>query len=245
MITLLKRKKLKVGKGVGHSELFDFTDLTQAAKERLGYNVSPNGEVVSGTHVVTFDDYQQFLGVLEAIDCRPFTSKSVKRYRQWKAWCEAWRNTDWMIRLRAALIVIFVASILLTVVCGASALPLYFWANVPTLPIICSMVTLILAATGSFWLMVLNERYLRSGARRGYASWELTSLRGYRRAVPEFVLQTALDIQEKCPAVEFFVDELRSERERVVDPFLVAKLGNQNFYLEVWNEPEYRQQREV
>lgn len=83
--------------------------------------------------------------------------------------------------------------------------------------------------------------------------WKLLTLRTYSGAVPEFALRKALQIADACPNVIFYVDQLvhapdpndqeylRRQREavRLRDPFLVAVLGSETYYIEVWDEQEY------
>lgn len=85
-------------------------------------------------------------------------------------------------------------------------------------------------------------------------SWEqkplLQHVKGaYTQPVPEFALQTACDLKEKLPHLEFFVEELVRKTERTrkpMDPFLVVRdSSGTNYYLEVWNEPGYKHERMV
>lgn len=73
--------------------------------------------------------------------------------------------------------------------------------------------------------------------------WGCTALRGYEQAVPDFARSKALEIKRACPGVEFFVEELRRDQV-VIDPFLIAVLGDELFYIEVWGEPEFESQME-
>lgn len=76
-------------------------------------------------------------------------------------------------------------------------------------------------------------------------SWKLMPIRGYTKAVPEFVLRKAVQLKEACPTVELFVDELQTKTtyatapRRDYDPFLVAKLGEEVFWIEVWDEKKF------
>lgn len=70
--------------------------------------------------------------------------------------------------------------------------------------------------------------------------WELYPLQSFTDQVPEFAIQTALDIRSHCPYAEFFVCKLEQ------DPFLCVKIGHSDLcYIEVWNEPGFKQRREV
>jgi hypothetical protein len=82
-------------------------------------------------------------------------------------------------------------------------------------------------------------------------TWRLTTLKEYKKPVPEFVLQKAVEIKKLLPEAEFYVEEL------AVDPFLIVSLtplsdfvlGVQTLnrsmdeemsaYVEVWSEPKF------
>lgn len=77
------------------------------------------------------------------------------------------------------------------------------------------------------------------------AEWRSFSISEYAGAIPEFVLQTAVELKRKCPEVEFFVEEL-CFKTVMLDPFLVVKdASGTKYYLEVWNEPGFLQKRAI
>ncbi len=70
--------------------------------------------------------------------------------------------------------------------------------------------------------------------------WRQTELEKYKGWVPDHVLLKAIQIKRRLPEVEFAVEALEQSR----DPFLVAKIRKgsydwQEYYVEVWNEPEF------
>ena len=72
--------------------------------------------------------------------------------------------------------------------------------------------------------------------------WILIPVNRYKKRIPEFVLQTAIDVKSQFRCVELFVEELQNNP----DPFLVLRLPNGKFlYLEVWNEPGFKKIREI
>ncbi len=81
--------------------------------------------------------------------------------------------------------------------------------------------------------------------------WARIPIAQYAMAVPEFALQTLVDIKEACPEAEIFVYQMEivreehryAERTPIDDPFLAAAIGDQVYYLEVWNEPKFVQER--
>jgi hypothetical protein len=84
--------------------------------------------------------------------------------------------------------------------------------------------------------------YKDSKESRGYISstvWQRKPLDKYDGMVPEFALQRALDIKAECPKAKFTVDALT----KVPDPFLVVTLGDEEFYVDVWLEPDFHAKR--
>ena len=68
-------------------------------------------------------------------------------------------------------------------------------------------------------------------------SWERISAYRYEGRIPESVRNTLLRIREKLPATQFEVDYLvRMKDKKVFDPLLVAKYGECEYYIEVWDE---------
>jgi hypothetical protein len=94
-------------------------------------------------------------------------------------------------------------------------------------------------------LTVLVTGQWEHGDRRT-TSWKTAYLRLYGGNVPEFALVRALTIKQELPAAEFLVEQLYTETQhRAVpepDPFLVVVLGNERYYIDVWDEKEYEAQ---
>ncbi len=67
--------------------------------------------------------------------------------------------------------------------------------------------------------------------------WGWTQIGRYEKPIPEFVLNKAVTLKREIPMVELFIEEVKKVPLR--DPFLVAVLGKERFYLEVWNEPKF------
>jgi len=99
-----------------------------------------------------------------------------------------------------------------------------------------------------------KESLTRSGMRVA-ATWVATPISKYKKPIPDFVLSKAVQIKEACPEAQFFVDALTTRvRRRYAtyvkpkvssstvydyDPFLVVQLGDERYWIEVWNEPEF------
>jgi hypothetical protein len=69
-----------------------------------------------------------------------------------------------------------------------------------------------------------------------YYGWRMVKIEEYVSPIPEFVLRKAIAIKETCPQVMLFVDELTTMKP---DPFLVAALDGEIFWVEVWDEPKF------
>lgn len=70
------------------------------------------------------------------------------------------------------------------------------------------------------------------------ASWSHTELRQYEQPIPEFVLDKALRIKERLPEVVFHIHHLNEPK---ADPFLIAHLEKEIYYVEAWDEPRFEQ----
>jgi len=59
------------------------------------------------------------------------------------------------------------------------------------------------------------------------------------RDIPEFVQRKMAQISAEVPGVSFAADVLESER-MAYDPFLIAKLDDEEIYVEVWGDDDHR-----
>lgn len=57
----------------------------------------------------------------------------------------------------------------------------------------------------------------------------------YSFPIPEFALRKAIQIRKEMPEVNFIVEQLTHNP----DPFLVAVLNQERYYIEVWDEPKF------
>ena len=79
------------------------------------------------------------------------------------------------------------------------------------------------------------ERTRASVDYRFFHYWENVDLNRYREPIPEFVLNKAIQIKKRLPSVKFYVQTLEGQP----DPFLLAKVGDEHAYIEVWEEPKF------
>jgi hypothetical protein len=77
-------------------------------------------------------------------------------------------------------------------------------------------------------------------------TWHDSRLSVYQGAVPSYALAKAVQLAESMSALNqptFIVHRLvethHSIRKPLPDPFLQVKLGNESFYIDVWEEPEF------
>jgi hypothetical protein len=76
------------------------------------------------------------------------------------------------------------------------------------------------------------------------ANWGTRDLRYYTEPVPEFALRKAIQIKERLPEAQFFIEALQIGF-KTADPFMKVTLDNKNtsfkesYYIEVWDEPEF------
>lgn len=79
----------------------------------------------------------------------------------------------------------------------------------------------------------LTAQEKRDGVR---VFWKDTSIKFYRKPIPENVLQRAIQIKQAIPEVDLHISFLTQGNP---DPFLVASLGSEKYYVDVWDEPAF------
>jgi hypothetical protein len=97
----------------------------------------------------------------------------------------------------------------------------------------------------SFIFFTMSHHALQKDATS--AEWKLVPIKDYKSPVPEFALATAMEIHQRLPEAELMIDELvvtkRDRTPRSEDPFLVLTFNKEKYWVEVWKEPGYRQER--
>jgi hypothetical protein len=68
------------------------------------------------------------------------------------------------------------------------------------------------------------------------AGWTHTDLTAYERPIPEFVLDKAIRLKEVLPEVRFVIQHMTDPK---ADPFLVAMLGKEIYFVDAWDEPRF------
>jgi hypothetical protein len=223
--TLLQRETIDWDTEVDDSEVWT-DDLDREAKSRLGYDGLFEERMESRQH-------GSLRQTLISLDVRPFTNASVEAY---KKLCERTANQHFaevaLAGFAISLLVSFIALIVLVFSTLLSFTNVAFYGAI----------VFLLSTMATIAFGILESRYSRE------RTWTMKELSSYEEPVPEFALQTAVDIKKGHPDVEFYVCTLE-ENQIVVDPFLVLRYrdGGQDYdyYLEVWQESNFRSDREV
>jgi hypothetical protein len=205
---------------------FFLGDLDREAQAMLGYN---------GLYQERLKTRQRksLRRTLIDLDVRPFTRASVEAY---KRSCELAGSR----RLAEAALAGLVVGMLMSLV---SLLVLVFSALLGFASVAFYAALVFLAGTtAAVACGMMESRYSRE------RTWTMRELSLYAEPIPQFALQTAVDVKKAHPEVEFYVCTLEENRV-VVDPFLVmrSRAGDEvrEYYLEVWNESKFRGRREA
>jgi len=162
--------------------------------------------------------------VLNKMQVFPYDKASVKKYKKRTEFLFRFSGKALIGTIYDAIGLFCFASLILTAIscCWFSA---GFWVATSA---ICTVVSFIVViATGD---KVKDYK----------AKWKKIPIKDYDKLIPEFALQTAVDLKERIPSVSIYIEEL-IVNEVPRDPFLVATDASGNeFYLEVWNEPKFR-----
>jgi hypothetical protein len=75
-------------------------------------------------------------------------------------------------------------------------------------------------------------------------SWNAVKLYSFNEKVPAFALSRALEVRKELPNSSFFVESL-VYRNEIVDPFMFVQIGDEKYYLDVWDEPKFEGRRTV
>ncbi len=176
--------------------------------------------------------------ILAQLEIKPFTTDSVRKYQDQMVLQDRpffVRHGNFLAGLMLCVAVLSLTALLLVGVPAAIAGANWFSAFATT-----SIVTVILSVV--FGIRVSNKY-------DSYApgQWRRTAFKEYEEPVPTFAVSTAVELKERLPDAEFFVEKFEEGRyvKRVRDPFLVMEAGGQTFYLEVWQEPDFRAKRQI
>ena len=159
--------------------------------------------------------------IFQEAGVRPFDRATVDRYKEKVLYQKNWWFLKWVMAVGLILV----------------AIP-------ATLAIVYNSPLCLLGLIGSAILTAIFAGIC--AAHTIQQTWTSDYLRNYAQAVPEYALQTALDVRRAAGAgesvsiwVEFLKESPRS------DPFLVVRIDGNSYYLEVWDEPDFFSKRRV
>lgn len=188
------------------------------------------------------EEDKQLLTALKELDIMPFTKVSIAKYKKMRvrqATPRVNKIFDWAIALLVISGTIAATSLLTGMIMHAMHMEAAQTAFIGCLMAIPAVICIIVGCCVENDVQNIEKR------------WETYGFPNYDKDIPEFVLQSALDIKEKCPDLDlqFRIEELRLihlPRPRIPDPFLVVNVAYGPWrYIEVWNEPGFKAERMV
>lgn len=156
--------------------------------------------------------------VLTVLGIAPFTRESVDRYQtkladRLNSQSERWRA--------AANVVAWVLTI--------SAIATMFAALFSSLPPAVFLVAAGLALLSIPATMLVNRWDM-------YYHWPVRNIADYNGAIPARVVELAKSVRRFCPEATAYVHYLEGHP----DPFLMVGLGDEVYYLDVWDERDFQ-----
>ncbi len=203
------------------------TQLAKDAMEKLGYRKL--------AQAIFCPDALMF--ALRKLEIQPLDSAAVEKYKRKKARNGMWSDTKFGLML-----------LTIATVIGFGIIP--FLNKIMKVnwdgPHLSSMgvavvfcVAVALTVTGLAHVLDTGH----SNAHRLTRKWVMVSVANFQGNVPEFALSKALQINREIPRASLNVEYLTETTElgtrREPDPFLVAVLDDECYYLDVWDEKEY------
>src|SRR5688572_5801689 len=178
-------------------------ELLEAAKQVLGYSL-----------LAEIDRRMKLRAVLDALGVSPFTDESVELYKQ-----AVLTETNKRIGKGRLLTALSAIGVFVAVTCFGPAILGWFVSWKVGLASVIGLIAgcVMIGATNG---VTITEE----------AAWNATPLVGYRSPVPKPILQMAVRLKRQLPQVELTVHEL-VQRERVLDPFLAARLGETTYFV--------------
>lgn len=200
------------------------TQLAKDAQEKLGYKKLAQAILCPGA----------LLFKLRELEIEPLSPLAVENYKRKKAQSGMWSDTKRSCyQIALALVIAFVLLPLLNKFAS--------WSNGPNLQVVGTVlfgiVGTIIGFVGSITLLFSDH----SGAHRTRREWKRTAIGEFPGNVPEFALRKAVQLKEHGASIriDYLEESTESIPRRLPDPFLVAILGDETYYIDVWDEKEY------
>jgi hypothetical protein len=161
--------------------------------------------------------------VLKRLDIQPFSRDSVERYKSeqpdavelsgapefFKRHRKLGRILLWLIPVWGLLSMI-----------GIAAGGLISWQ-------------LVIASLASILLLVAKGCEFDDRLAALFPTWERVPLSEYPEDIPLYVLEKAVTIKKQLPGAQFYVEQ------RARDPFLIVKCDEEEYYVDLWQEPRF------
>lgn len=232
---LLERKPVSLESSVD-TALFSFDGLADEAAVLLGYKALKDHIVRTREQAACEKKALPFKQVLAELDIKPFTKEGVEKYKKQTADRVEWAANH--IGLRASIYACMVCA------CMVALMLVVF-------PVVDLILGLPDGSWQVFWGLALSSliafvSIMGFGEAYGWpkATWRRIQLSSYGKLIPEFALDTAVNIKKAYPQANYYVEEL-SVDHITKDPFLVVVDAEDNaYYVEVWNEPNFKQERQ-
>jgi hypothetical protein len=203
--------------------------LALEAKQLLGYNRMANALVLP----------DKLAFKLRELNISPLETSKVEAYKRSKEKVTMWssRKQAWYAAFASGAMVAL--TVRLAVLLNAGVTAKNGWELMGAMG--CGSVAIILCVAS---LVAFNQR--GEGIRYIWG-WKEYSIQEFSELgnIPEHALDKAIAIKRELPAVLLRVDCLgvrTEERENprpAPDPFLKVSLGDEHFYIDVWDEKEY------
>jgi len=214
--------------------------LAREAEHLLGYSLARSAS--QGRLTRKQEKNTEMITMLEALDLRPFDPRSVAKYQQ-KQILNATGGSEVMFRVAQLGAIVGALGVAASAICLVGAVIATIAGAGPA-----ALLWLIgcLGLIGFAGLLFWGDAKERKAQRQ--ADWREVSINRYEFAIPEYALQTAIDIKKQYSNANLVVHYLHISQipRPYPDPFLVLRFeGTQEYemYLEVWDEPDFKAKR--
>jgi len=197
----------------------------------------------------------QLIQALRQAGIKPFTNKSVERYKK-KTARGPMQLVQWDVSV-GFLVAIIMISLIANMLTFAAVLLLWgVWPNISldvalafgfmlelvllfvtvprlsraeasgTFTVVHHLLGIATLPVAAIFVVLCSSRY----------EWRKTPLEAYKKDIPREVLETVAEVHFHAPNAAFYIDELVQKQ----DPFLVVEQDDERYYIEVWKEPNFK-----